>query len=176
MRRLIRPDVSYRDSFMAAMAESTAEGRWQYIDIDLPVTEAWADFVAGLRWREHAAPRPGWMTDTILWMVDGGDYLGTVAIRHQLTPALRQFGGHIGYQVRPSKRREGHGTVLLRMALPYAYAMGLDAVMLTCDATNIASRRIIEANGGTLEDVIQLAFRPVPTMRWWIDLSDFHLS
>ena len=39
---------------------------------------------------------------TELWFVDGTDYLGTVIIRHQLTPALERAGGHIGYHVVPA--------------------------------------------------------------------------
>jgi hypothetical protein len=53
---------------------------------------------------------------TELWFVDGTDYLGTVIIRHQLTPALERAGGHLGYHVVPGHRRRGHATQMLTQA------------------------------------------------------------
>jgi len=93
-----------------------------------------------------------------LWWVEAGPeapeptYLGGIRIRHHLTDYLREVGGHIGYDVRPSRRREGHATRMLRAALPHAYALGITPALITCDTDNVASRRVIEANGGVLED------------------------
>jgi predicted acetyltransferase len=55
---------------------------------------------------------------TTLWWVDGPAHLGRIAIRHRLTPWLREVAGHIGYDVRPSARRRGHATAMLAAALP----------------------------------------------------------
>ena len=41
---------------------------------------------------------------------------------------------------------------MLAAALPVAAALGLECLLLTCDAGNIGSRRVIEANGGLLQD------------------------
>jgi predicted acetyltransferase len=98
-------------------------------------------------------PRPGGkVPDTTLWWVDGDEYLGRLSIRHQLTDHLREFGGHIGYVVRPSARRKGQATHMLAAALPLARDLGIDPALLTCDADNAGSRRVIESNGGVLED------------------------
>ena len=69
------------------------------------------------------------------------------------TPFLLEVGGHIGYSVRPSARRRGVATEALRLVLPHAAALGIDPALLTCDVDNVASARVIEANGGVLEDV-----------------------
>ncbi len=74
-------------------------------------------------------------------------------IRHRLTPFLLEVAGHIGYSVRPSARRRGVATAALREALPLASALGIDPVLVTCDDDNLGSARVIEANGGVLEDV-----------------------
>lgn len=92
------------------------------------------------------------MPCTTLWYVDGQTYVGRLAIRHRLTPRLLEAGGHIGFDVRPSARRRGHATAMLRSALPVALELGIDSALLTCDIDNVASRRVIEANGGELED------------------------
>ena len=84
--------------------------------------------------------------------MDGYEYLGRIAIRHRLTPNLLEVGGHIGYDVRPSARRRGHATEMLRQALLIAGRMGIGRALITCDVGNIGSRTVIERNGGVLED------------------------
>jgi predicted acetyltransferase len=59
-------------------------------------------------------------------------------------------GGHIGYDTVPSSRGRGIATEMLRKALPIARKLGLSEVLLTCNDTNSASIRVIEANGGVL--------------------------
>jgi predicted acetyltransferase len=177
MPQLIPPDVRVRESFLAAMAEFRAEGRGGADDPTMIGIEhqAWATrwgspegfaaYVAAVRAAEHTPPRPGWVTCTTLWWVDGSTYLGRLAIRHALTPALRDLGGHIGYDVRPSARRRGHATAMLRAALPVAARLGVDPALLTCEPGNIASRRVIERNGGVPAD-------PSPDrLRFWVPTS-----
>lgn len=115
---------------------------------------AFAEFVAEIEaQRLEDTPRPhGWVPNTELWWVIGGEFLGRIAIRHRLTPVLLGVGGHIGYDVRPSARRRGHATEMLRRALPIARDLGIDPALITCDVDNIGSRTVIERNGGVLED------------------------
>ncbi len=94
----------------------------------------------------------GIVHSTHVWWVEGDNYLGRASIRHSLTPWLREFGGHIGYVVRPSARRRGHATQMLAAVKPVAARLGIDSALVTCDDTNVASRRVIEANGGVFED------------------------
>ncbi|WP_369699470.1 GNAT family N-acetyltransferase [Deinococcus sp. YIM 77859] len=58
-------------------------------------------------------------------MVEGDTYLSRVSIRHTLNARLREFGGHIGYEIRPSVQRQGYGKLLLALALDRARALGL---------------------------------------------------
>jgi predicted acetyltransferase len=153
-------------SYLAAMAEFVAEGRGGPDDESMIGTElrrwrdrwaepeVFAEFVAGLRAdADEGAPRPiGYVPCTTYWWVEGREYLGRLAIRHRLTEHLREVGGHIGYDVRPSVRRRGHATAMLAAAKPLAAALGIDPALVTCDTSNEASRRVIEAGGGVLED------------------------
>jgi len=103
--------------------------------------------------RLEETPRPETMVpDTELWWVDGDEFLGRIAVRHRLTPALLERGGHIGYDVRPSARRRGHATAMLREALIVAAGLDIERALITCHVTNLGSRRVIELNGGVLED------------------------
>lgn len=95
---------------------------------------------------------PGIVHQTVLWYVDGVEFLGRLSIRHWLTPPLLEVAGHIGYCVRPSARRQGHATRMLVQSLPIAAGLGIDPALVTCDTNNLGSRRVIEAAGGELED------------------------
>ena len=164
MPDLIEPDVRVRPSFLASVDEFLAEGRggqntmlgdWRALFGDRWHTDSgFGEFVAHL----HAdatkhAPRPSHhVPQSTWWWVEGDTYLGRISCRHRLTDWLREYGGHVGYEVRPSARRQGHATAMLRRALPHVHALGIDPALVTCDDTNIASRKVIEAAGGELED------------------------
>lgn len=167
MPELILPDPRVQRSFLTAMKEFQAEGRGGPDDNSmlgreiLQWSDRWddpAEFAAYVTWlRADAAeesPRPaGHVPSTTLWGAEGEEYLGRLTIRHRLTPLLLNVAGHIGYDVRPSARRRGNATAMLAAALPVAHRMGIDPVLITCDEDNIGSRKVIEGNGGVLEDV-----------------------
>jgi predicted acetyltransferase len=95
---------------------------------------------------------PGIVHQTVLWFVDGIEFLGRLSVRHWLTPPLLEVAGHIGYCVRPSARRRGYATQMLTQSLPIAAALDIEPALVTCDAGNVGSRKVIEAAGGELED------------------------
>jgi predicted acetyltransferase len=164
---LIAPDIRVHASFLAGMDEFIAEGRGGADDHSAIGAEIrryrdrWSDprvfagYVAELRAQSlPSTPRPaGFVACTTFWYADGTEYLGRVAVRHALTAALRVRGGHIGYDVRPAARRRGYATAMLRGVLPVARDLGIAEAMVTCDDANVASIRVIEANGGRLDAV-----------------------
>ena len=79
--------------------------------------------------------------------------LGLLQIRLNLKGYLIEYGGHIGYCVRPSERRKGYAKLMLREALQVCKSIGLDNVLITCLEDNIASAKTIEACGGVLERI-----------------------
>ena len=98
----------------------------------------------------------GRVKSSYFWILDDtGRWVGFLALRRTLSDFLRELGGHIGYSVRPSRRREGHASTALRLALVEARALGLDRVLVTCDEDNLGSRRTIESSGGVYEDTRQ---------------------
>ena len=96
-----------------------------------------------------------YVAGTYLWLVNDDRFLGEICIRHRLTEDLLRFGGNISYGVRYSEWRKGLGTVMLSKGLKYSKeVLGLKKVLITCNESNIASARIIEKNGGKLQDTI----------------------
>ena len=106
---------------------------------------------------------------TTYWLVDNGEYIGGVSIRHELNEHLKNIGGHIGYDIRPSKRQQGYGTNVLALALPKAKELGISRVLVTCNVTNTASRKIIEKNGGVLENQVPDPETGIDKLRFWIE-------
>ena len=92
---------------------------------------------------------------TYFLVQDSKRVLGAVNIRHRLNDYLLRVGGHIGYGVRPSERRQGHATRMLSMALPIARLLGIARVLVTCDKSNVGSARTILRCGGVLESEVQ---------------------
>ncbi|MFC4639708.1 GNAT family N-acetyltransferase [Deinococcus hohokamensis] len=173
MPELVRPDATYQDSFLAAVREAQETGSGLADTLGWNLEEITADFgrlLANLRRYEPGQVLPeGFVHSEYLWLVEGQTYLGRVSLRHSLNQRLRDYGGHIGYEIRPSARRQGHGRRILALALERAWALGLDAVLVTCDVDNFGSRGVIEANGGVLEgEFIVPEHHDKPIRRYWI--------
>ena len=155
---------------MEAAGEMHAVGKW-----DLTPDALQARFDTLLE--ELAAAKgpatapPSVLPHEDLWLLDDGLWIGLLTLRPRIDAALMRSGGHIGYVVRPSRRRQGYGTALLRLGLERALAHGLQQVLLTCADTNVGSRKVIEANGGQLQDVIVVDPAASPVRRYWIALS-----
>ncbi|MCX4745711.1 GNAT family N-acetyltransferase [Kitasatospora sp. NBC_01287] len=174
MPELIDPTTRLRTSFLAAVTEFRADRDypvpWFVTNVDsqaLTDATAFTAYVARvLSERDEAAVRAdGFVAMTTLWWAEDGQMLGRLAIRHRLTPALERVGGHIGYDVRPSARRQGHATAMLAAALPIAGSLGIAQALLMCDEANTASQRVIEANGGRFIDMVG------HKRRYWVPTS-----
>ena len=107
-------------------------------------------------------------TQFICKRASDGRMLGTLQVRHTLNEYLLHFGGHIGYSVRPDERRKGYASWMLRKALAYCRTLGLERVLITCDADNEASRRTIIKCGGVYENTEPHDGEAVE--RYWIEL------
>jgi predicted acetyltransferase len=183
---IVRPASELREPFLEMAAEYSKAGESRYA----PVIQRYAgDFDAYVRSLDEMSRGINLNTDQVpqdtWWLVVRDDQdvvandnparaapriLGVARLRHRLNEALREWGGHIGYDIRPSERRKGYGTRLLSLALERARARGLDRVMLTCDATNVGSIGVIVHNGGKLENESFLPRVGVRVRKYWIEL------
>lgn len=94
--------------------------------------------------------------------------IGSIQLRHFLTPELENHGGHIGYGIRPSERRKGYGKQQLLLALDEAYNLKIPKVMIICDKDNVPSMKTAISCGGilTCENIYEGKTQQI----YWIDL------
>jgi len=160
---LVWPDERYLPSYVDALERGWSPDNTRPEEAILEelarIAEDPASFVRELVDREAKGPpvvMPDGSTVRRLpgyrkWMWDG-EFCGSIGFRWQPgTSALPPHVlGHIGYAVVPWKRGLGYATLALKLLLPEAKAEGLDCVELTTDPENLASQRVITANGGVL--------------------------
>jgi len=170
---LTRPDMRLHRSWAEAMEDFGEEnvhgsGVWHLPDGPDLTEEGCEALVAELlRYADPSEPVPEdrvhcdyyWITD------DPETVVGFLALRHELNAWLLEEGGHIGYSIRPSRRREGHASRALALALRRAGELGIEQALVTCDEDNLASARTIEKNGGVYEDTRN------GKRRYWISTS-----
>jgi predicted acetyltransferase len=110
--------------------------------------ESWLEKIT--LWQTNVPP--GKVPSTTYFALDiDGKIIGTISVRHHLNDALKKTGGHIGYGIRPSRRRKGYGTKMLALALEKCHDLGLEKVLITCDKSNVGSAKIAMKNGGVFE-------------------------
>lgn len=172
---LTRPTTDLFDSW----AEAVAEFGESHIDgsgLQAPVTPDRATLDALIEKATLLADTSAELPDDavhndLYWVVDDGEVVGFLSFRHDLNEWLREAGGHIGYSVRESRRRQGYASAALRLGLERAREIGLDRVLVTCDDDNVGSYRTIEGADGVLQDVSDQSARGHAMLRrYWITL------
>lgn len=168
MIKLIKPSADYAEDIMAFRAEMGGHvpGGSNLEDYDNA-----ADWIAHVEEFSSAETCPENIVPANVFIAVNEDnrIIGMIDCRHHINhPRLSEYSGHIGYSVRPSERRRGYAKEMLRQALEFYRARGVDRVLITCADGNIGSERTILANGGIFE-------RETPDgetvmKRFWINL------
>jgi predicted acetyltransferase len=163
--RLRLPQVTDEAEVLAAQDELGAEG---FVFAFLRQGQSFGEFVKMVEdnRRGHSLDN-GWVKSTWLLADVDGEVVGRSSIRFELNDSLLIEGGHIGYAVRPTYRRRGHASEILRQSLVVARSGGVDRVLVTCDDSNLGSRSVIEVNGGVLENIAEV--NGVALRRYWIN-------
>jgi predicted acetyltransferase len=185
MSELVAPDPSLHAAFLDALRDFAAAGDYPHGSGITP-DELPDDQVLGEPWRMSSLDDPkhfaeyaeamdqladgdvargfAMVPDTKRWIVEGDRLIGFLSVRHELNDFLLEQGGHIGYSVRPSERRQGHATRACAWGLDLLRGLGVERALITCDDDNAASAATILRNGGVLEDVRG------GKRRYWVDL------
>jgi predicted acetyltransferase len=155
---LIRPTPLFRESYLEALREGLSVGGRHVYDAT-EITAVEQDFVGHLAGLDRDGQAPVAFGERMLpsvpanafWLVEGKSFVGAITIRARIdTHLLAHFSGHLGYGVRPSMQGRGYGKRQLALGLDICRGMGIGIARLSCALDNIASRRVIEANGGVL--------------------------
>ena len=173
MTALVAPDNARWRQWAAmiedfdGVEEMHGSGYWQLDGPPVPTEAGCAAFVTMTEVTSTADLDGTRVPSTYFWIAagDGGpddELVGFLHLRHALNAWLLEQGGHIGYGVRPSARRQGHATRALALGVRAAAGLGIDRVLVTCDADNEGSRRTILAGGGVFED------ERAGKLRFWI--------
>ena len=170
---LVAPSMAYEEQILAYRRETLAIEPALNGSGGLDPYEQIADWLAYLQAKAAPATCPeGLVPDSTFLCVRVGDdrLVGFVNIRHQLNDWLCNYGGHIGYSIRPDERGKGYARRQLALALDECRRLGIPRALLTCREDNERSRRVIEGCGGVYEDSRQ---KPdgERMRRYWIDLS-----
>ena len=103
---------------------------------------------------DHAKLKSGYIPQSFFWFVDdAGEAIGIVRMWHYLNKSLKERTGHISYYIRRDQRGKGYGQEALRQALIALGEIGEKRALIIADSDNIASTRVIQANGGILESM-----------------------
>jgi predicted acetyltransferase len=156
---LVWPTTAVRDSYLSGERIDLTELGTSTAGLD----EGAEDFDAYVEKRRGVRIRWG-VPSTVFWYVSGEHYLGTLVVRHRLTPELEEVGGHVGYHVVKPWQRQGHATRMLGAGLEECRRLDLDRVLVTCAVDNEPSRRVILTNGGVPDG------RSQGEDRFWISL------
>lgn len=107
------------------------------------------------------------VNSSTFWLIrDMSRVVGAVNVRHRLNKYLAEIGGHIGYGIRPSERRKGYATEILKQALIKGRELGISEALVTCDKDNIGSAKTILKNGGVLDS--ETIVNGIEIQRYWI--------
>lgn len=151
--KLIKPTIELEKKFEQMVHDFASVGENKFTE-ELSGAADFADYIVQKQNFEAAINlKPGYVPGSTYWLVnDDGDIVGVSSLRHYLTPDLENRGGHIGYHIAPTHRKNGYGTELLKLTLEKAKELGLKRVLITCDVDNVGSNKIILNNGGVQED------------------------
>ena len=168
---LREPDEGDREQVMAYREEFLAISSRMDGTSALDKYDDFGQWLANIRKLKDPATTPaGFVPATQYLALDENEHLvGMTNLRHHLNDYLLAYGGHIGYSVRPSERKNGYASQMLRLTLEKAQERGISKVRICCDHYNIASAKTIQSNGGVLEDEMFDSSDGMLTQRYWIE-------
>lgn len=167
---LHKPSSPLVDSYLSMIEEMRKHGEKIWDSMIPAPGEPTAGFIERMLIAEDV-PGPNHVRETTYWAALHGKVVGHISLRHELNAELSEFGGHIGYTVHPSFRRQGIATEMLKKLLLTPKAREIGRLLLTCAPDNVASNKTILCNGGVLAQTVFVEKHQRQTRHFWIDVS-----
>jgi predicted acetyltransferase len=170
---LIEPSSQYKDEYLDMVFEWKSSGEklipW-VLRFDSTNFQSMIEELTRLRSDTNLEENK--VNSSTFWLANQDRKLiGVVNIRHKLNDNLLHIGGHIGYGIRPSERKKGYATEILRLALLEAKKLGITKALVTCDKDNIGSAKTIINNDGILDS--EEIINEIEIQRYWIEIKNF---
>lgn len=176
MIKLVKPNRQYYQLYKDMMDEWNMEGSriapWS-LNIKYHTLEFFDEMIKRVQEVEKGENLGEYAPSTTYWLYDDEKniLLGASNLRHYLTTEGLKTWGHIGYGIRPSERKKGYATRLLRLTLEEAKNKNITKVLLGAYEGNIGSWKVMEKCGGKLEDIVIEDETGLPIKKYWIDLK-----
>ncbi|MEL7650051.1 MAG: GNAT family N-acetyltransferase [Sedimentibacter sp.] len=172
---LIEPSKKFKDEFAQMVQDYEKYGEIEYYEMYKSALDDFNKYVENLIDNSRGIGlKEGWVPCSTFWLIDNTNHiLGVIRVRKELNSEfLRNIGGHIGYDIAPSNRRNGYGAHILKIGLEKVKSMGINTVLITCKSDNQASARIIEKNGGIFDSEIRDSDSSKIFRRYWINMTN----
>lgn len=166
---LVELEESHWPQFREYREEFWAEGKYTEVT-DEAAYGKWLNELADAKAGRNLMP--GWVASTMYFAFTGSQIVGRITLRTELTETSKLDGGHIGYEVRPSARNRGVATQMLGLMLDRLQTQGWDRVLLTCDANNGASERVMLKRGGVFSGTCVSPRSGNVMKQYWISIKE----
>lgn len=176
MLKLIKPNKKYFSQYKDMMDEWNMEGSriapWP-LHLKYHTEELFEEMLNRVQEVEEGNNLGEFASSTTYWLYDDGNnkLIGASNLRHYLTEEGLKLWGHIGYGIRPTERKKGLATKLLKLTMQEAKKMNIDKVLLGAYVGNIGSWKVIEKCGGQFEKIIIEDETALPVKRYWINIK-----
>lgn len=168
MKTLILPNIQYKDAFLIMAKDLDSEGHWWGPPLQ-KIEQNFQSYLQKLEDMRHGLNLdPNQASGTEFWILHEQQIAGRLKVNDELKDWMKIRGGHIGYGISAPFRNKGLATSALQEALQFAKDKGLNDILMTCDDDNFGSIRVIEKNGGILQDKILAEGRSIITRRYII--------
>lgn len=172
--KLVLPSAKYKLSYLDLLNSARKYGDYKELgNAMLRDNESYDDLLNRLKDRRNGiniASRD--VAATVYFIVDNGDVVGTIDLRHKLNENYLKRLGHIAYYIKPEKRNKGYASHALSLAIEKYKQNNVDRILITCYSDNIASKRVIEKNGGVLEKEVHDEKSGKKISRYYVDVNN----
>lgn len=166
--RLVKPSLEWKEQHENYIEEWGHE-RIVPSSMELSGFRTYEEYLKALD--ERIQGKGQWVPSSHYFLVnDVNQIVGMIDIRHELNEYLRTIGGHIGYSIRPSERKKGYASYLLKEALIICKELNIKQILITCNEDNIGSAKVILNNGGIEEDLF-ITEEGLLKRRFWIAIN-----
>lgn len=154
--KLVLPNIKYEHSYNDLIMEAKKYGDFKELGNALIHNdESYTLFIKRLKNRRFGKNIAKCdVPATIYFILVNNEVVGTIDLRHYLNKDYYERLGHVAYYIKPSKRNNGFATKALNLAIKKYYKKYVKKILITCYSDNSASSKVIEKNGGVLENII----------------------